>query len=704
MNPNPQPVILTIDDESIFRKCIRAYLENYEYTVLEAENGQVGLQIYNSYQVDLVLVDLRMPVLGGLQVLSEIRRQDPDLPLIVVSGAGAIDDVVEALRLGATDYLLKPIDDMSILLHAIEKGLERARLLRENKKYQRLLEAEVAGKTEELMVLNNRLRDVVESTKKLLGCGEIRESGPMILEEFGRHMKAQGGSLYEVTENRLLWIHSIDEGHAVGSLVRPLQPGTIFSRALRASEPFIVEDIRREGGAISGWSGYVSPSCIVFPLLNRSGEIFAIFSLHNPEHGTFAAHDREIGTILASYTSEALQRAMAVAAMKRNEELMLQSQKLEAVGTLAGGIAHDFNNILSAIVGYTDLTLFSEELPGSLKRNLEQVKKASQRARDLVRQILSITRTDEVQVVPIDASPIIKEALKLLRASIPSSITIEKSVPSGLGLIKVDPGRIHQVLMNLCTNAVQAMQGQSGVLRVELARAETDRKDTELGHLAGKMCLRLSVADTGKGIPPDELGRIFDPYYTTKEKGEGTGLGLAVVHGIVRGSGGIVTVESVVGKGSVFNVYLPCAEVVRETTPQLTDYQMPQGSERILFVDDEETLAEMAGEMLKRLGYDVQILTSSVEAQEILESHPGEYDLIITDQTMPIISGLDLARSAMAIRPGMPIILYTGYSAAISEKEARDIGIRKVLMKPLSMTLLSQAVRQVLDDIGSGKD
>lgn len=696
-----QPVILTIDDEPAIRQSFRAYLEDFGYEVLEAENGSGGLDLWREQQVDLILVDLHMSGMNGLAVLSEVRSEDPDLPVLVVSGGGGINDVVEALRRGATDYLLKPVGDMSILLHAIEKGLERARLLRENRSYQSRLEAEVAEKTEALSSLYSRLQSVVESTKKLLGCGEIYESGPMILKEFGYHLKARGGSLYEVTDNMLLRIHSLDGQHAAESLALPLEHGTVLAQALGASEPFIIDNITRKGWPISGWSGYSSPSCIVFPLWNRSGRIFAVITLHNPEHGVFAAHDREIGAILASYVSEALQTGAAVAAMKRQEERMLQSQKLEAVGTLAGGIAHDFNNILSAIVGYTDLSLFSEELSEPLRRNLEQVKKASQRARDLVHQILSFSRLEESQESTIDIVPIIKEALKLLRASIPAFITIERDVVEGLGLIKADPSRIHQVLMNLCTNAAHAMQDKGGVLRVELDRVETSREDADLGHLAGATCLRLSVADTGNGISPEDLARIFDPYYTTKQKGEGTGLGLAMVQGIVRGAGGVVTVSSEVGQGSLFEVYFPLIARCEENAQQPMDLAMPMGSERILFVDDEETLAEMAGEMLRKLGYAVDIMTSGSEALEQLSAHGHEYNLVITDQTMPGISGLDLARAIIGLQPQMPIILYSGYSAAISEDEAREIGIRKVLMKPLSMTLLSQTVRQILDAAAS---
>lgn len=701
MSQTHQQVILTIDDQPVFRRSLRIYLEDKGYVVLEAENGEVGLRLYATETIDLILLDLRMPEVSGLEVLSEIRKTNDELPVIVISGAGEIKDVVEALRLGAIDFIQKPIDDMSILGYSIEKALERAKLICENRSCQVRLEAEVASKTEELRTLNSRLKGVVESAKKFLDCKEIHESGAMILEEFGRQLNANGGSFYEVSENRLKLIHSLDTGHAANSLALPLQPGTVFARALYSNESFVIDNIYGEGWPVSGWPGYSSDSCVVFPFVDHDNHIFAILSLHNPKSVAFAPHDREIGAILASYASEALQTARAVAGLKHNEDMMLQSQKLEAVGTLAGGVAHDFNNILSAIVGYTDLSLFSEELSPSIKNNLEQIKKASQRARDLVRQILSFSRIEEAKVSSIDICPIIKEALKLLRASIPSSITIEQVVPGQLGLIKADPGRIHQVLVNLCTNASHAMQAHGGVLRVEYTKVEPDPNDPRLFQLGGRTCLKLSVADTGSGIKPEMMARIFEPYYTTKEKSEGTGLGLAMVHGIVRASGGVVTVDSQVGKGTIFDVYFPCVEDAPESPRQKTDYEMPQGNERIMFVDDEETLAEMAGEMLKRLGYTVQIMTSSVDAADTLLANAGDYDLIITDQTMPTISGLELARKVMEVRSDIPIILYTGYSAAISEDEAKQIGICKVLMKPLSMTLLSQVVRQVLDGAGS---
>lgn len=695
---NIQPVILVIDDDFAVRNSIQVYLEDYDYKVLRAEDGQVGLQQYFDEHVDLILVDIRMPHMDGLELLSEVRKHDSDLPVIVISGAGDLHDVVSALRLGATDYLIKPVMDMKILLHAIERGLERGKLLRETKNHQDVLEAQVASKTEELRGLNERLRAVVESTKRMLGIGELRQSGPLILEEFRTHLDAGGGSLYEVAESHLVWIDSVDKGHAAPSLKLPLTKGTALAAALAAPGPFIIENIHLDNCSVSGWDGYTSPTCIFFPLRDRANTVFAIIALHNPQNNTFLPQDREIGTILASYVSEALQAAKAVEAMKQSEELMLQSQKLEAVGTLASGVAHDFNNILSAIVGYTDLSLYTKECPVPLKKNLEQVKKASDRARDLVHQILSFSREEEHRVLPIDIAPIVEDTVQLIRATVPSSVKIQKNIPEDLGLIKADPGKVHQIVMNLCTNAAHAMQGADGCLTIELSKEDVGFEDAGLKQLAGKCCLKLKIQDTGHGISSEQLIRIFDPYFTTKEKSEGTGLGLAVVKNIVLNAGGAVTVESEIGEGSTFYIYFPWVAEQKERSEPSQNSTIQPGSERILFVDDEETLAEMAEKMLKKLGYEVTIMTDSLSAKETIENESGNYDLVITDQSMPVLSGMELAREILAICPTMPVILYTGYSAAVNEAEAKEIGIRQVLLKPLSMTLLSQSIRNVLDN------
>jgi signal transduction histidine kinase/CheY-like chemotaxis protein len=702
MKSNRQNTILTIDDEAVIRQSFHAYLEDYDYRVLEAENGIDGLEVFRREQVDLVLVDLRMPVMGGLEVLSRIRQVSPDTPVIVVSGAGDICDVVEALRLGAWDFLMKPVNDMSILRHAIDQGLERARLIGENRRYQTELEERVSLQTRELTALNRRLCDVVETTKRLLGCGELRESGAMILEEFAKLMDATGGSIYEVGESGLHCVHSLDAGHAAHFLPFPLPADSVFARALAGREPFFLADIAETPRVSpSGFSRYGDGSFLVFPFIGREGKPLAVISLHDKRNPPFVVQDREIGAILASYACEALQAASALSAMQRSEELMLQAQKMEAIGTLAGGIAHDFNNILSAIVGYTDLSLFAEECPENVRRNLEQIRRGSMRARDLVRQILSFSRSDDAKGadVPVDISSIIKEAMKLLRASIPSSITIRRNIPSDIGLIRIDPSRIHQVIMNLCTNAAHAMQGSVGVLSVDYSRIATKDEHFDLRDVASPVCLKLSVADTGKGMSPEVMARIFDPYFTTKEKGEGTGLGLAVVQGIVRSCGGAIRVESEEGAGSQFHLYFPCLDLEQTEATEERPFEMPRGDEKILFVDDEETLAVMAGEMLSSLGYTVTVMTSSAAALQCFLSQPYAFDLLITDQTMPEMSGTQLAREVIGQRPSMPVVLYTGYSTAIDGGEVKRTGIREFMMKPLSMTNLALTVRRVLDGV-----
>lgn len=694
-----KPVILTIDDEAVVRNTIRAYLEDYDYTVKTAENGKVGLEIINDNHFDLVLVDLRMPEVDGLQVLSTLREKQPDLPIIVISGTGEIADVVEALRLGAWDYLLKPITDMNILRHSIENSLERSRLMVENRLYQMNLEGLVRQKTRELEEINIRLRKVVESNKRLLGCGQLYKSGRLILEEFGKHMDATGGSIYKVAHDGLEHIASLDIGHAVPKIIFPLEPGTVFHKVMKNKEPLFLEDIEHDSSLISsGWGKYSDKSLLVFPITGVEDEILAIVSLHSKKVPPFNSQDRDIGKILASYASEALQIARVSSALQLSEERLRQAQKMEAIGTLAGGIAHDFNNILAAIIGYTDLSLFSGSCDDVVRKNLVQVKSASNRAKDLVTQILSFSRTEEFREEAVDIAPIIKEALKLLRATIPSTIKIDADIPEGLGKITTDPTKIYQVLMNLCTNAAHAMHAGGGNMTVRFDHLERRKAPVEVVNSRYEDWLILSISDTGSGIKQDNLERIFDPYFTTKEKGEGTGLGLAVVHGIVRSSGGIIKVESEEGCGSRFDLYFPCEQYMGIAKDENALAQMKGGHEKILFVDDETTLASMAGEMLERLGYTVRVQSSSKAALQDFRNTPYEYDLLITDQTMPDISGIDLAMQVLRMRPDFPIILYTGYSSAIDENEVKKIGIRKFLMKPMSMSLLADAVRKTLDE------
>jgi PAS domain S-box-containing protein len=381
------------------------------------------------------------------------------------------------------------------------------------------------------------------------------------------------------------------------------------------------------------------------------------------------------------------------------EAQLQHAQRMEAIGTLAGGIAHDFNNILSAIIGYTEIALFQEPSEGSsVHHSLEQVLGAAERAKDLVKQILAFSRQAEEERRPVLIEPLVKEALKLLRATLPTTIEIRQSIAPHEGSVMADPTQIHQVLMNLCTNAHHAMREKGGVLEVRLESATLDADEAAARDLRSGRYLALSVNDTGCGMSPEVVGRIFDPYFTTKEKAVGTGLGLAVVHGIVKGHGGAISVESKPGKGSTFTVYLPLIKDAKLPEEVMREGSLPTGDERILLIDDEPTLVDIGIQMLERLGYRVVTRTSSTEALELFRSAPEDFDLVITDQTMPRMTGDELAKEIMKLRPGTPIILCTGFSERISEHEARRMGIKAFLMKPVVITALAKTIRKILDE------
>jgi PAS domain S-box-containing protein len=381
----------------------------------------------------------------------------------------------------------------------------------------------------------------------------------------------------------------------------------------------------------------------------------------------------------------------------RIQAQLQQAQKMEAIGTLAGGIAHDFNNILSAVIGYTEIVLADTTEGSRQHRNLREVLKAGNRARDLVNQILMFSRQTEKELKPVQINQIVIETLKLLRASLPTTIRIEPNLGSNSAVL-ADPTQIHQVMMNLCANAAHAMREKGGQLKIELSDVELKGNFLEQHpYLSAGTYIRLRVSDTGHGMEKKITERIFDPFFTTKERGEGTGMGLAVVLGIVKSHGGTITVDSSVNYGSSFDVYLPIIEreVDTEIRPKVA---MPTGDEKILFVDDEKSLVDLGYQILKRLGYNVTTRTSSIEALELFIAQPAKFDLVITDMTMPNMTGDALAAKLMAIRSDIPVILCTGYSERISKEKTHDIGIREFVLKPIVMSDLAVTVRKVLDE------
>jgi PAS domain S-box-containing protein len=381
---------------------------------------------------------------------------------------------------------------------------------------------------------------------------------------------------------------------------------------------------------------------------------------------------------------------------QRTEETLRQAQKMDALGTLSGGIAHDFNNILAAIIGFSEL-LASHVIKGSRdERHLGRIMEASLRGRELVRQMLTFSRKTEQEKKPLRLSSIVAETARLIRSTTPTTIDIKVNTQTESGMILGDPTQIQQVLLNLCMNAVYAMRDKGGVLDIELSDFSVSSSSGNPQGIDPGQYMKLAVRDIGTGMSPDIMDKIFDPFFTTKKLGEGTGLGLSVVHGIIRQSDGYITVESEPGKGSTFIVYFPKISGVVEAEHHQESI-IPTGTERVLFVDDEELLVEMGEEILAELGYEVTSLTSSKEALSLLKEDPSRFDLVITDQTMPDMTGIELAQEILIIRPDMPIVMCTGFSHIVDADKAKSAGIKAFAMKPLTKREIARTVRQVLD-------
>ncbi|MBF0239775.1 MAG: PAS domain S-box protein [SAR324 cluster bacterium] len=430
-----------------------------------------------------------------------------------------------------------------------------------------------------------------------------------------------------------------------------------------------------------------------------SGQVWNGFITNKKKNGSFYEeemtispvrdHGGQIVNFVAVKYDVTLQRQM--------EKQLQQTRKMEAIGTLAAGIAHDFNNMLQGIIGYADIAMDSLPEQSRLTNYMEQILKAGGRAADLVRQILTFSRQTEQEKAPLLITPLIKESLKFLRASLPSTIEIKDNLSSACRPVLANQSQIHQIIMNLCTNAGYAMRKNGGILEVELFETVLDHFFESVYNVRQGTYLQLVVKDTGTGIPEEFYDKIFEPFFTTKPQGEGTGMGLSMVHGIVHNHGGTIVFESKVGQGSTFNIYLPIIEnnypeVEQDSTEVLT------GSEHILVVDDEPTLGQLLQIQLAVFGYQVTVFQNSLEAFQCFSQSPQIFDLLITDLTMPNMTGDVLAEKILKIRPELPVILMSGFNQIFSQEQSKAIGIKSYLKKPFQLHKLGVLIRTILDD------
>ncbi len=596
---------------------------------------------------DIVLSDYDLPQFSGLRALDLLRQRHSEIPFILISGTIGEDTAVEAMRKGATDYLLK--DRLARLGTAVRNALAESKLLQERR-----------GSDEQLRLANEELRQ--------------REAWFRLLIENATDL------IVVVDPAGIVRYHSPSSLRYLG-----FNPEEIVGRPVR---DFIhPDDVKPVHEALQrARVGAQRATPIEYRLRHKNGSWRVIQS-----HGRSAV-GRDGQALLVINSRD-------ITDTHHLEEQFRHAQKMEAIGTLAGGIAHDFNNILTAISGYAELAKLEIDNREAVLDHLQAVTEAGRRVTALVRQILSFSRQREQERKPIQLWPIIDEAMKLLRATIPSTIEFHVSLVRQAPTVLADPTQIHQLIMNLATNAAHAMRERAGRLSVllDVHEIHPDEAGLAAGLQPGRY-LRLQVSDTGHGMDPITLNRIFDPFFTTKGPGEGTGLGLAVVHGIVQSHDGVIQVSSEPERGTRFVVYFPVHLGEAIEPPSLPDHAPRGRGQSILVVDDEAPIANMVKRIFERLGYRVTAVTAPAEALERLRSDPHHYDLLVTDLTMPYMTGTELAQHALRIRSDLPVVLTTGFVASLTPDRVRALGIRQLLPKPLTLQGLANAAHSVFEN------
>ncbi|BBO91091.1 response regulator [Desulfosarcina ovata] len=674
--------ILIVDDHEVNRYLLESMLNGSGHDVRSATNGAKAFEIITDGGIELIISDILMPVMDGFQLCRKVKADARfrRIPFIIYTATytGPQDEAF-AMTIGADRFIQKPCEP-DIFMGIVET------LIAAGPHHQPLTQPEQASEEEILKLYSERLVRKLE--KKMVELEEELEKRKEVEETLRRITASVQDAIVMMDDQGKVsfWNQSAERvfGYSQQEII-----GSDLHLALTPSRFHKAYHHRFPGFRETGEGPAVDKITELAGKKKDGTEFPAELSLSGVKiHGKWHA----IGLVRDISTKKNIEIQQ-----KNLEKQLQQAQKMEAIGTLAGGIAHDFNNILTAIIGYTELTLDKVEKDSVIEDYLHEVFSAGKRAKDLVNQILAVAREANEEVKPIPLHPIVKEVLKLIRSSIPATIEVKPAVESD-SLIMGNATRIHQILMNLCTNAAHAMQEKGGILEVGL-RDVTIANKASASALALKPgdYIELTVSDTGTGIPPDIIGFIFEPYFTTKASGEGTGLGLSVVHGIVESYGGKIGADSELGKGSAFTIYLPITKKIHKAGQPREIAELPSGTERILFLDDEASIANLGCQILSGIGYSVTQRTSSVEALALFRSKPNAFDLVITDMTMPNMTGDKLAVELMKVRSDIPIILCTGYSNRISDQTANALGIKALVHKPIVKADLSKIVRNVLD-------
>ena len=640
----PLRLVYLEDDESAF-ELVRSLLaaDALDGELVHAFD-EVSFRAALTPPPDVILSDFNLPTMDGMAAL-EIRGQlCPGTPFIFVSGALGEAVAIDLLKAGVTDFVLK--DALPRLVPAIRRSLAEAHEHRER-----------VGAERSLRESEDRFR-------------RLTENAPDVI--FRYRFEPVPGYDYISPALEKMSGYKPEEFYAdpllAGKLAHPDDRHMLYSILKKREAPAGILEIK--------W-------------LDRDGRIIIT------EQRFVAIRDEQGKVVAMEGIARDITEVRKEQERRRSLEAQLnQAQKMESIGVLAGGIAHDFNNILTGILGFSEIARLSLQQPQALGECLDEIRKAGLRAKDLVAQILTFSRQSEMEFVPLELARVVGDAIKFLRASTPATIKIERNLAAGT--VRADPTQMHQVVLNLATNAVHAMRAQPGTLTVTLARAEVGPElAARLPDLAPGSYLRLTVRDTGQGMDPATLARIFDPFFTTKPTGEGTGLGLAVVHGIVRAHQGGITVESTVGQGTTFCVYLPVCESAASTgvAPVRLD---PGRGEHVLLVDDEVSIGRFAAARLQHLHYRVSVFSDPARALAVARAAPKSFDAVVTDFAMPGTTGLEFLRQVREFRAEMPGIIITGNRAAISAEQLAALPHVAVVGKPFTGDDLVRALQSIL--------
>ncbi len=670
--------ILIVDDDKQNILMLQELLKDYNHSVVSAMNGEEALEKARQEPPDIIVSDILMPVMDGFTLCSEWKSDEflKHIPFIICSAEYTDEkDKDLAVKLGADSFIDKPInpDQLIETVKELTEDLKSGR----HSAGRSILENE--GKKDGVFLLYNE-RLIKKLEQKMLELerevAERKRTENALLKEKNR--------LEEVTNFANCGLFMLDDQ------ARIIYANSIAEKwfgALKDIKGQYCWDVLKIGGQ--------KKKCVGLKVL-ESGETYRSenFVWTSDKEKRFFI---EIASPVIDNNGKIYQVNLVVIDIterKKLESQLMQAQKMESLGTLAGGIAHDFNNILAIIQGFAYLARTKIPAGNEAINKLDQITEYTNRAVELVQQILTFSRPGIEEFKSVLAAPVIKESLKLLRATIPTTIELRESIFS-TAYVMADITRIQQIIMNLCTNAYHAMQESGGVLNVELIEVIVDEEFASMyAEMNSGPYVRLTVSDTGQGIAPEVIERIFEPYFTTKEKGSGTGLGLSVVHGIVKSCGGTIVVFSELKKGTSFQIFLPVVQG-ESGEERKSDKALARGTGKILIVDDEKSMVQIGTEMMESLGYEVTGLTDSLEALEIIRLNPDKFNLVITDMTMPKITGMRLAKEIFNMRPDMPVILTTGYSEGIDEEAVKLAGIKALLKKPFSPEVLAATVQRI---------